>query len=108
MAASPLVISSSDHNISCDGIGKNALKVLHRLKDAGYDAYLVGGGVRDLLLGLQPKDFDIVTNALPEQVRKLFRNCILIGRRFRLMCASTKTSCGFVAENSTGWGPRNR
>lgn len=80
----PVVIPDSQHNISCNNIAKNALKVLHGLKDAGFAAYLVGGGVRDLLLGLHPKDFDIVTDARPEQVRKLFRNCILIGRRFRL------------------------
>jgi poly(A) polymerase len=60
------------------------LKVLYRLKNAGYQGYLVGGGVRDLLLGLPPKDFDVVTDALPEEVKKLFRNCRLIGRRFRL------------------------
>jgi poly(A) polymerase len=60
------------------------LKVLYRLKEAGYQAYLVGGAVRDLLLGLRPKDFDVATDALPEDVRRLFRNCRLIGRRFRL------------------------
>jgi poly(A) polymerase len=58
--------------------------VLYRLKNAGFQAYLVGGGVRDLLLGREPKDFDIATDALPDEVRKLFRNCRLIGRRFRL------------------------
>jgi poly(A) polymerase len=66
-------------------IGHNALAVLQGLKDAGFEAYLVGGCVRDLLIGLQPKDFDIVTDARPEQVRKLFRNSILIGKRFRLV-----------------------
>jgi poly(A) polymerase len=60
------------------------LKVLYRLKDAGYQAFLVGGAVRDLLLGITPKDFDVATNALPDEVRRLFRNCRLIGRRFRL------------------------
>jgi poly(A) polymerase len=60
------------------------LKVLYRLKEAGYQAFLVGGAVRDLLLGLRPKDFDVATDALPEDVRRLFRNCRLIGRRFRL------------------------
>ncbi len=58
--------------------------MLYRLKDGGYDAYLVGGCIRDVLLGLEPKDFDVVTNATPEQIKKLFRNCRLIGRRFRL------------------------
>jgi poly(A) polymerase len=58
--------------------------VLYRLKEAGYQAFLVGGAVRDLLLGLRPKDFDVATDALPEDVRRLFRNCRLIGRRFRL------------------------
>ncbi|SPX12072.1 poly(A) polymerase [Escherichia coli] len=55
---------------------------MYRLNKAGYEAWLVGGGVRDLLLGKKPKDFDVTTNATPEQVRKLFRNCRLVGRRF--------------------------
>ncbi len=79
------VIAREDHSISRNHISENALKVLHRLKSAGYDSYLVGGGVRDLLLGQSPKDFDIVTDAHPEQVHKLFRNSRLIGRRFRLV-----------------------
>ncbi|WP_434527128.1 polynucleotide adenylyltransferase PcnB [Photorhabdus asymbiotica] len=78
------VISREQHNISRRDISENALKVLYRLNKSGFDAYLVGGGVRDLLLGTKPKDFDIATNATPEQVRKLFRNCRLVGRRFRL------------------------
>src|ERR1700730_16149984 len=61
-----------------------ALRVLYRLRDAGFMAFLVGGCVRDLLIGIEPKDFDVATDALPEQVRKLFRNCRLVGRRFRL------------------------
>ncbi|GEM81088.1 polynucleotide adenylyltransferase PcnB [Vibrio superstes] len=72
------------HNISREHISENALKVLYRLQKAGYDAFLVGGGVRDLLLDKSPKDFDIATNATPEQIKQLFRNCRLIGRRFRL------------------------
>jgi len=72
------------HAVSRKDISPNALKVLYRLKDAGYDAYLVGGCIRDLLLGLKPKDFDVVTNAHPEQIRQVFKNCRLIGRRFRL------------------------
>lgn len=78
------IISRDQHTISRRDISNNALKVLHRLNKAGFDAYLVGGGVRDLLLGLKPKDFDIATNATPDQMRELFRNCRLVGRRFRL------------------------
>jgi len=82
--AKPRIISRDKHNISRKDISEPALKVLYRLHNAGYDAYLVGGCVRDLLLGLHPKDFDVATNATPEQIRKLFRNCRLVGRRFRL------------------------
>ena len=80
----PVIIPRSQHNVSREHISKNALKVLYRLKNAGYQGFLVGGGIRDLLLGEQPKDFDVATDALPEELRKLFRNCRLIGRRFRL------------------------
>ena len=65
-------------------VNKNALTVIHRLVEAGFEAFLVGGCVRDLLLGREPKDFDVVTDAYPEQVRAVFSNCRLIGRRFRL------------------------
>lgn len=78
------VIARPDHCISRQYISKNALKVLYKLHGAGFSAFLVGGGVRDLLLGREPKDFDITTDARPEQVRKIFRNCRLIGKRFRL------------------------
>ncbi len=80
----PTVISRNDHPVSRKQISPNALKVLYRLNKGGYKAYLVGGGVRDILLGISPKDFDIATNATPEQINDLFRNCRLIGRRFRL------------------------
>lgn len=80
----PRVITRAEHNISRANISEPALKVLYRLRNAGYEGYLVGGSVRDLLLGREPKDFDIATNAHPEQVQALFRNCRLIGRRFRL------------------------
>ena len=80
----PVIVPRAEHPISRADISPNALKVLYRLKDAGYQGFLVGGAVRDLLLGLHPKDFDIATDAHPEQVRKLFRNCRLIGRRFHL------------------------
>ena len=78
------VTPQSEHGISESGISGGTLKVLQTLTDAGHDAYLVGGGVRDLLLGLKPKDFDVATAATPDAVRKLFRSCRLIGRRFRL------------------------
>jgi len=80
----PVVIPRSAHTVSRRAISPAALKVLYRLKDSGYQAFLVGGAVRDLLLGRAPKDFDVVTNAHPEQVRQLFRSCRLIGRRFHL------------------------
>ncbi|MGH8170449.1 MAG: polynucleotide adenylyltransferase PcnB, partial [Steroidobacteraceae bacterium] len=73
-AAKPRVISRADHTISRSHISPNALRVLYRLKDAGFQGFLVGGCVRDLLLGREPKDFDVATDALPEQVKRLFRN----------------------------------
>ncbi len=78
------MLSRDQHPVSRQFMSPSALKVLYRLNKGGYDAYLVGGGVRDILLGLKPKDFDIATNATPEQIKALFRNCRLIGRRFRL------------------------
>lgn len=81
----PVRLSRDQHTISRKQISQPALKVLYRLKDAGYEAYLVGGGVRDLLLGREPKDFDVATNAKPEEVKQLFRNALLIGRRFKLV-----------------------
>lgn len=80
----PLIFTRDQHPVSRQLLSPNALKVLHRLNKGGFDAYLVGGGVRDILLGLKPKDFDIATNATPDEVKDLFRNCRLIGRRFRL------------------------
>ena len=78
------IIPRAEHSISRSAISPNALRVLYRLREAGYEAFLVGGCVRDLLLGITPKDFDIATSALPEEVKRVFRNCRLIGRRFRL------------------------
>ncbi len=80
-----VIIPESEHAVRVHDIEQEALKVLYRLRDAGYSGYLVGGGVRDLYLGNQPKDFDISTNARPGQLRKLFRNSRTIGRRFRLV-----------------------
>lgn len=81
---SPVIIPRSEHSVSRKQISENALKVLYRLHKTGHQAFLVGGSVRDLLLGMAPKDFDVATDARPEDVRRLFRNCRLIGRRFRL------------------------
>jgi poly(A) polymerase len=80
----PTIVPRSAHSISRREIDPDALKVLYRLHEHNYIAYLVGGSVRDLLLGRRPKDFDIGTSAHPHQVKKLFRNCWIIGRRFRL------------------------
>lgn len=82
--ADPVIVPRAEHPISRRDIDPDALKVLYRLRDFNYTAYLVGGGVRDLLLGRQPKDFDVGTDAHPYQIKKLFRNCWIIGRRFRL------------------------
>ncbi len=82
--STPLIIPRRDHPISRKKMDRNALKIMYRLKDHGYLAYLVGGAVRDMLLGRQPADFDIVTDARPAQIKKLFRNSRIIGRRFRL------------------------
>ncbi len=83
--AEPQIIPRSEHTLSRSNVSTNALKVLKRLKNAGYSAYLVGGCVRDLLIGRQPKDFDVATDAHPEEVNELFRNSRLIGRRFKIV-----------------------
>jgi poly(A) polymerase len=80
----PKIYPHDEHRLPLDEIDPDALFVMEKLSKAGYIAYLVGGSVRDLLLRQKPKDYDISTSALPEEIRKLFRNCILIGRRFRL------------------------
>src|SRR5436305_2929129 len=80
----PTIVARADHAISRRDIDPDALKVLYRLHEHNYVAYLVGGSVRDLLLGRRPKDFDIGTSAHPYEIKKLFRNCWIIGRRFRL------------------------
>ena len=82
--AEPTIVPRSQHTISRRDVDPDALKVLYRLHEHNYIAYLVGGSVRDLLLKRRPKDFDIGTSAHPHQVKKLFRNCWIIGRRFRL------------------------
>src|SRR5918994_3726473 len=82
--AEPTIVPRSAHPLSRRQIDPDALKVLYRLHEHNYVAYLVGGSVRDLLLDRRPKDFDIGTSAHPHQIKKLFRNCWIIGRRFRL------------------------
>lgn len=83
--AAPRIIPRSEHPVSRQHFSEAALKVLYRLHNAGYEAYLVGGCIRDSLLGKMPKDFDVATDATPEQVRELFRNSRIIGRRFRIV-----------------------
>lgn len=84
MTTKPRILSRGEHSISRQLVSPNALRVLYRLRDSGFTACLVGGCVRDLLLGREPKDFDIATDATPAEIRKIFRNCRLVGRRFRL------------------------
>lgn len=86
----PRIIAHARHSIPASSISANAIQVLDRIRQAGYESYLVGGCVRDLMLGLHPKDFDVATDARPEEVRRLFRRARLIGRRFRL----THVRCG--------------
>ena len=80
----PQIFSRDQHCISRADIDPDALKVLYGLANKGYSSYMVGGSVRDLLLKQQPKDFDVATDASPRQIKKIFSNCWLIGRRFRL------------------------
>src|SRR6478736_5077870 len=80
----PVIVPRAEHTLSRRLVDPEALKVLYRLQQAGFTGYLVGGSVRDLLLGRKPKDFDIGTSAHPYEVKRLFRNCWIIGRRFRL------------------------
>ncbi|MGQ9590917.1 MAG: polynucleotide adenylyltransferase PcnB [Planctomycetota bacterium] len=95
----PVILSRAEHPISRKLIDEHALKVLYRLSAAGYLAYLVGGGVRDLLLGKTPKDFDVGTDARPSRLKRIFRNCRIIGRRFRI--AHVYFPDGAIVEVST-------
>lgn len=105
------IIPRPEHPVSRKNIHPDALKVMYRLVHKGFTAYLVGGGVRDLILGRKPKDFDVSTSATPNQIKKLFRNCFLIGRRFRLahirfgdqiIETSTFRRCPEPDDNDTG------
>ena len=80
------VYTSQEHLISNTNIDPDALQIIHRLRDAGFTAYIVGGAVRDLIVGNKPKDFDIVTDATPSRIKRIFRNSRIIGRRFRMLC----------------------
>lgn len=80
----PTIFYPSDHNIDLQSFSTHALSVVRTLKKAGYEAYIVGGCIRDLLLKTEPKDFDISTSAKPEEVKTLFKNCILVGKRFQI------------------------
>ena len=84
METRPKIVPKKEHHISRKQMSVNALRILYRLHSRGFIAYLVGGCVRDLMLGRTPKDFDIGTNATPGQIKRLFHNCRLVGRRFRL------------------------
>ena len=95
----PVVYSRPEHCISRKNIDPDAVRVLYRLSQLGYTAYLVGGGVRDLLLGRTPKDFDVGTSAKPNELKRAFRNCFLIGRRFRL--AHLRFEGGKIIETAT-------
>ncbi len=101
------IIPRPAHTVTRDNISDAALKVLYRLKKGGYEAYLVGGSVRDLLLKHSPKDFDVSTNATPEQVNKLFRNSRIIGRRFRLVHVRFGREIIEVATFRSGADPDN-
>ncbi|OGB25427.1 MAG: poly(A) polymerase [Burkholderiales bacterium RIFCSPLOWO2_02_FULL_57_36] len=81
----PLILGPKEHGIDPQLVSPNAVRVTQTLQDAGFKAFLVGGAVRDLLLGIKPKDFDIATNATPEQVKRLFRRAFIIGRRFQIV-----------------------
>jgi poly(A) polymerase len=81
----PTVLSAKEHGINPQLVSANAIRVTQTLQDNGFKAFIVGGAVRDLLTGVKPKDFDIATNATPEQVKRLFRRAFIIGRRFQIV-----------------------
>ena len=80
-----VIYTEDEHRIPLADVDQDALKIIRRLRGAGHGAYVVGGAVRDLLLGKKPKDFDVATDASPSRIRKLFRNSRVIGKRFRLV-----------------------
>ena len=102
-----VIYTPDEHSISNDGIDPDAIRITHRLQSAGHHAYIVGGAVRDLLVGNKPKDFDIATDAQPNRIRRLFRNSRVIGKRFRLVHvffgAKNIEVSTFRSENSAGF-----
>ncbi len=80
-----VIYTKNEHSIQLQNIDADALRIVTHLRDSGFDAYIVGGAVRDLIVGKNPKDFDIVTDATPSRIKKIFRNSRIIGRRFRLV-----------------------
>ena len=81
----PKIFGPKEHGIQLDDVSANAIRVTQSLQKAGFKAFVVGGAVRDLVLGLKPKDFDVATNATPEEIRRLFRRAFIIGRRFQIV-----------------------
>lgn len=105
-AQTPDILQPHEHGIDPDLISKNAIRVVSTLQKAGYDAFIVGGAVRDLILGEKPKDFDVATNATPEQVRRLFRRAFLIGRRFQIVHVRMGSDDLFEVTTFRGNSPR--
>src|SRR5690242_17595565 len=102
------IIPREQHGISRDHINACALKVTAGLQEAGYAAFIVGGAARDLILGLEPKDFDVATDATPEEARSIFKRSRIIGRRFRLvhvMCGHETVEVSTFRGDSSGGGP---
>jgi poly(A) polymerase len=85
LTSKPLVVDANTYGINPASMSKDAIKVVRTLQKAGYEAYIVGGSVRDLLLGIHPKDFDVATDAQPAEVKSLFRRSRIIGRRFQIV-----------------------
>ena len=83
--SAPLILGPGQHSIDAANVSPNAVRVTHTLQQAGFKAFIVGGAVRDLLLGIKPKDFDVATNATPEEIKRLFRRAFIIGRRFQIV-----------------------
>jgi poly(A) polymerase len=81
----PKIVGPEEHGIQLDDVSSNAIRVTQTLQKAGFKAFVVGGAVRDLVLGLKPKDFDVATDATPEEIRRLFRRAFIIGRRFQIV-----------------------